>query len=142
MLQDTEVVRHILEVAERAKEVQCQVKGLGPLEVAHVLLHELHRQSLACRSSPCGCQVACGAVHTCNLEATARKFQRVAARSAAQIEYSGTRRGLDESQDLLGFAHGDCTGAKLREEKALQTLPECVIFKPVPHTYISVDEKY
>src|SRR5262249_21616193 len=130
MLQNTEVIRYILEVAERAKEVQCQVKGRWPVEVAHILLHELHRQSLAYRRGPCSCQVACGTVHARDLEATARKLQGVAAWSAAQIKYSGTRRGMDESQNLFGFAHGDHTGTKLGEEKALQTLPECVIFKP------------
>src|SRR5262245_37326953 len=137
MLQNTEVVRHILEVAERAKEVQCQVKGLWPVEVAHVLLHELHRQSLACRSGPCSCQVARGTIHARDLEAPARKLQGVAARSTAQIEHGGTRRGMDEGQDLLGFVHGDRAGAKLGEEKAFQTLPEYVIFKPGPHAHIS-----
>jgi hypothetical protein len=42
---------------------------------------------------------------------------------------------MDEGQDLLGFTDSDLVGAKLGEEKALQPLPECVIFKPGPHVH-------
>src|SRR5262245_55008540 len=68
-------------------------------------------------------------------EATAGKLQGVAARSAAQIEHGGPLWGMDEAKNLLGFAHGSLARAKLREEKALQPLPEYVIFKPGPHVH-------
>src|SRR5262245_40751134 len=45
---------------------------------------------------------------------------------------------MDEGQNLLGFAHGALKGAKLGEEKTLQTLPECVVVKPGRHAHISV----
>jgi hypothetical protein len=140
MPQDLEILRLILEVAERAKEVQRQVKSGWPLEVAHVLLHELYRQALTCRRRPCSCQIACGAVYARHLEATARKLQGVAARATAQIEHGGALGGMEQGKNLLGFAHGQLTGAKLGEEKALQTLPEGVVFKPGRHAYVSVKD--
>jgi len=61
-----------------------------------------------------------------------------AARSTAEIEHGGARWGMDEAKNLLGFAYGDLAGAKLREEKALQPLPECVILKPGPRAHIAM----
>jgi hypothetical protein len=73
-----------------------------------------------------------------DLEAPARQLQGMAARAAAQIEYGGARRGLDEVQELLDFAHGVHTRVKLRKEKALQPLPEGIIFKSGPHAHSAV----
>jgi hypothetical protein len=64
----------------------------------------------------------------------------VSARSTAEIEHGRTLRGMNEFQNLLGFAHGDLVGAKLGEEKAFQTLPECIVFKPGRHAYVSVKD--
>jgi hypothetical protein len=59
-----------------------------------------------------------------------RKLQGVTTRATAQIEHGGALGRVEKGQNLLGFAHGHLTGPQLREEKALQTLPECVVFKP------------
>ena len=136
--QNLAIRRDILEGAERAQEAQRQVTGRWSVEVPHVLRHDLPRQALAYRRSPCGGQVSCGAVGARDPEATAGKLQGVAARSAAQIEHGGALRGRDEDENLLGFAHGHLAGANLGGENALQPLPERVLFKPSPHAHVSV----
>jgi hypothetical protein len=50
--QDLKSLRDILEIAERAKEVQRQVKGRWSVEVPHVLLHELRGKLLSSWCSP------------------------------------------------------------------------------------------
>src|SRR5437867_12515488 len=115
--QHAEILRLILEVAERRKGIQRHVEGVWPLEVAPVPLDELDRQAFACRRSPGSVQIACRAVHARHLEAMPRKLQGVTTRATAQIEHGSALRRMEKGQNLLGFAHCRLTGPQLGKRK-------------------------